>query len=213
MQIEKQKFRPNILHVVVAVALSATFIFLVLLQQEQDSQQHDRQALIEQRLQEPPLLIRDLLTDVEAVRYRRIKVRGTFEKNYGFLLNSAVGTGRAGYYVVSPLHISGTEIRVLVNRGWVPLGKDRGILPDIDVPTGEVELQGFVDIPNKRRTVLGPAKPTGESWPPLWPFLDLEKFTKSVPYPTQPFVVLEHEGSPHGYIRRWSFSISRREMP
>jgi surfeit locus 1 family protein len=212
MHTGKHQLRSKLLTIAVVLILSATFIFLVLQQKEQDAKQHDQQALIEQRLQAPPLLITDRVTDAEAVRYRRIKVRGTFENKFAFLLDSAVEIGQAGYYVITPLRIADTEIRILVNRGWIPLGEHRNILANVEAPASEIELMGIIDIPGKRRTVSGPAGPIGmgEPWPPLWPFLDIEKFAKSVPYTIQAFVVLEDAESPYGYLRRWSFSVRRQ---
>ena len=41
--------------------------------------------------------------------------------------------GVAGYHVVTALRIPGRRERVLVNRGWVPAGGDRRVLPDVEV--------------------------------------------------------------------------------
>lgn len=38
--------------------------------------------------------------------------------------------GRAGYHVIAPLRMEGSDAVVLVNRGWIELGSDRNVLPE-----------------------------------------------------------------------------------
>ena len=87
----------------------------------------------------------------------------------------------------SPLRLAGSEMRVLVNRGWVPAGADHRQVPLADIPVGPVESRGSPSFP---ATVSSPwpLKRTqpGEA---VWQNPDLDRFRRGVPYPLQPIIL------------------------
>jgi surfeit locus 1 family protein len=66
-------------------------------------------------------------------RFRRVEVYGEFVDRPQFLLDNMLHDGVAGYHVLTALRVPGRREHVLVNRGWVPAGGDRRVLPDVDV--------------------------------------------------------------------------------
>jgi surfeit locus 1 family protein len=100
--------------------------------------------------------------------------------------------------------LSGSELRVLVNRGWIAAGSSREILPRVDTPGEEVTVTGVVELPLKPRFTLEDEPIAGGAWPPVWNYLDYERFRRAVPYPVQPVVVLQDADNPFGYARQWS---------
>lgn len=85
--------------------------------------------------------------DVDAVAARlprRAHVRGFFENGHTVWLDNRALEGRAGFLVVTPLRVQGTDVRVLVNRGWAPRDPaDRTRLPAIGRPEGIIEIEGM----------------------------------------------------------------------
>jgi surfeit locus 1 family protein len=75
----------------------------------------------------------------EANRFGRVAVRGEYVDRPQFLLDNMLHDGQAGYHVVTALRIAGRREHLLVNRGWVPVGGDRHVLPDVAVG-GETRL-------------------------------------------------------------------------
>jgi surfeit locus 1 family protein len=139
--------------------------------------------------------------DGETLRYRRVILRGTFDASRQILLDNQLHEERAGYHVITPLQIAGSNMHVLVNRGWLPAPADHAIQPVAEVPAGEVELTGIAVLPPQRFFNLAPQPTSG--WAPVWQNLDLERFRQGAHYPLQPVVVQLAAESPHGYLRQW----------
>lgn len=160
------------------------------------------QAEFDRRQDEPPAPYELYHGPAEQLRFRRVTVRGTYEPQFQVLLDNRVEQGQVGYYVLTPLHIEGSESRVLVNRGWVALGSSREVLPRIAAPDAPVNVIGIATIPDAHGFHLGSARPPGSGWQPVWEYLDLAEYARSVPFRVQPVVVLLDPDSPAGGFRR-----------
>jgi surfeit locus 1 family protein len=79
------------------------------------------------------------------VRFRRIEIEGAYINEPQFLLDNMLHEGAAGYQVLTALRVPGVQQRVLVNRGWVPGGRDRAVLPDVAVAEGERTVSGRLE--------------------------------------------------------------------
>lgn len=160
--------------------------------------EYDRQAA------EPPLRLAPVLEPAERLQFRHVTVRGEYEPRYQILLDNRVHQGQAGYHVLTPLRIGDGSVRVLVNRGWVPLGADRRVLPRVATPAGPVEVSGVATVPHTRGFHLGAPVLPGNDWSELWQYLDLDEYARRVPFPLQPAVVLLDPESPAGgFTRQW----------
>ena len=80
----------------------------------------------------------------DAARFHRVEVEGEYSVEQQFLLDNMLHDGAAGYHVLTPLRMRGSERRVLVNRGWVPVG-DRQSLPDVGVDEGRRTISGRLE--------------------------------------------------------------------
>ena len=67
----------------------------------------------------------------DELRFRRLRVRGSYLPAHQFLLDNRIRDGVAGYEVLTPLALADDHRRLLVNRGWVPADPDRRVLPDV----------------------------------------------------------------------------------
>lgn len=198
------RFRASLVPTLATVLMLPALIGLGLWQLDRADQKLALQAEYDRRQSEPARTLRAVLEEPAALQYRPVQVRGHYEPAYQFLLDNRVHQGRAGYYVMTPLRIENGEVRVLVNRGWVAAGLDRRQLPKIETPEGEVLVQGVATVPHGKEFRLGPARPPGRDWQPLWQYLDLAEFARSVPFPVQPAVVLLNPDSrAGGFVRQW----------
>lgn len=158
---------------------------------------------IEKRKTQPPVELNKTVLDADSIRYSKVIVRGTYETEHEFLVDNSVNeSSNAGYTVVTPLRITGTQVRVLVNRGWKPLGVSRDVLPKIETPLEEVSISGMADLAKKPSFTLGEGKQITQEWPRLWAYLDIDRFSQAVTYPVQPFIILQDENGPFGFDNR-----------
>jgi len=159
------------------------------------------QAELDIRSSDAPVIMPTMPVDGEALRYRRVILRGTFDAPRQVLIDNRLYHEQAGYHVITPLRLEGSTMHVLVNRGWLPAAADHRVLPLAEVPVGIVELSGIVILPGQRFFNLEP-QPT-DGWAPVWQNLDLGRFRAALSYPLQPVVVQLDASAPGGYQREW----------
>jgi surfeit locus 1 family protein len=186
-------------------------IKLGLWQQHRAEVKRALQTQLDQRLQEAPVALPDNIVDLEAWRYRRVKAKGSYDARYQILLDNQVEQDLAGYHVMTPLQLENGE-RVLVNRGWVVAPADRASVPQIDTPTGVLDVEGTVWLPPEKYFALGSA-PEGEKWQTVWQNMDMKSYAASVPFAVQPFVIrLDAASGAGGFVRNWPKPAERIEV-
>lgn len=203
MQIYTYRFRPKLIPTLATLLLLPVLINLGLWQYRKADQKLALQAIYDSREKQPPLWIGAQPLDPEAVQFSRVNVRGRYDPAYQVLLDNQVYQGQAGYQVITPLQIEGSAMRILVYRGWVPVGADRRILPNIVTPPGMIEVSGYTHIPSKKYFELS-GEVTRDDWQKVWQNLDLQRYSKAVPFSIQPVAVqLDSTSSAGGYVRDW----------
>lgn len=174
----------------------------------------DLQRELELRTAEPAVDIPTaLLVDAPSLRYRKIAARGRYEPERQILIDNRMHQERAGYHVVTPLRLAGSDIRLLVNRGWIPAPADRRQVPQVDTPTGDVSVIGTAAIPATRFFVLGADGTEGNAaWRTVWQNLDIDRYGKAVDFPIQPIVLeLDADSGAGGFVREWRRPDERRQ--
>ncbi|MRV73124.1 SURF1 family protein [Duganella sp. FT92W] len=77
------------------------------------------------------------------VEFRRVRMTGEFVAAWPIYLDNRPYQGRAGFYLLMPFKIAGTDMHVLVARGWLPRNMaDRNQVPDYRTPSGTVTVEG-----------------------------------------------------------------------
>lgn len=194
------RFRPKLAPTLATLALLPLLVKLGLWQWHKGQEKLELQQRIERLAKAPPVSLGSHLLSGEGLRYRRVVAKGRFEPGYQVLLDNQVQGEQAGFHVLTPLRIEGSDVRVLVNRGWVPLGRSRDDLPAAVPPAGLVEVSG---------TLWAPARPkvgqthVGRGWHPLWENLDLAGYREQVPFPMQSFVIRLAPTAPGCYVCDW----------
>ncbi len=112
--------------------------------------------------------------------------------------------------MLTPLHLNGLNIAVLVNRGWVPQGEDRRKLPEITVTEAEISLRGIVNHFPRPGLVLAGAGIPSKNWPAIVQVVDIKVLEKLLSYALLDFQVELNQTDPYGYRREWQH---RQTMP
>ncbi len=153
-------FRFKLIPFVATVLVAALGIQLGNWQTRRAEQKIALQEKLAQGAQAAPLVLDGAPLAADAVAYRRVTARGTFVRNWPVYLDNRPYQGRAGFYLLMPFKISGSNMHVLVARGWLPRDpavRDR--LPAYATPDGEVTLQGVARLNAGHVMQLGSAPP------------------------------------------------------
>jgi len=110
--------------------------------------------------------------------FTRVRLEGRYDpERYLFVDNQTRG-GRVGYTIVS-IFESRDGRTYVVNRGWLPGGPDRSVLPDVVTPAGDVVVTGTVWKETGLTWRVG-----SDDWDGHWPariqYVDFEHLRTSV---------------------------------
>lgn len=119
------------------------------------------------------------------------------------LLDNRTYEGYAGYHVLTPLHLDESDKTVLVNRGWVPVGNSRAILPELPGTTGEVLVDATIKLPPEKLFRLGAMDEVNEGWPEVVQQIEMNELEERLGYPLEPLILLLDKDDEFGFIRDW----------
>ena len=114
------------------------------------AQKEALQASLDQKSQLAPLGNAELASfallnpsALAALSDRRVDISGQWQAPQTVYLDNRPMNGRPGFWVMTPLQLSGTDKVVLVQRGWIPRDfVDRSRLAPVETSAQEVRLQG-----------------------------------------------------------------------
>jgi surfeit locus 1 family protein len=195
------RFRPiPFVATVLLVALGVS------LGQWQDRRAAEKIAL-QQRLAaaaaEAPLTIGAALVPAGPLEYRHVRVSGQFVAGWPLYLNNRPQDGRAGFYVLMPLRIAGSDIHVLVARGWLPRTADAASVPPYPTPRGDVTVDGIVKTGIGHIMQLGTPEPVKPG--AIVQNIDPAAFAQASGLTVQPFFIEQSDPAPaaDGLVRHW----------
>ena len=108
------QFRPALIPSLVTLLLLPVFVGLGLWQLDRAEQKRALQAEYDARGRDGPIQIGARVQTAEELRFYRVIVKGRYDPDYQILLDNRVHQGRAGYHVITPLRIAGSDVRVIV---------------------------------------------------------------------------------------------------
>lgn len=199
------RFRVPLIATIAVIILVPAFITLGFWQLGRADQKRLLQAEYDWRMNDASVRIGAELQAAEELRFYKVTVQGYYEEGHQFLIDNRIHRGQAGYHVITPLRIGNSSTRILINRGWVPVGEDRQQLPDVSPPPGLQRASGIATVPADDAFMLAKPEPLTEEWQTVWQHLDMKRFAGAVTYPVQPVVILlAPESEAGGYTREWA---------
>jgi surfeit locus 1 family protein len=181
------------------IAFCALTVSLGLWQTRRASEKEALQARLERLGAERPLALPARLIAPDDYALRHVVARGVYADRFTILLDNRVHRGRAGFHVVSPLLITGGNVHVLVNRGWIAAGRTRAELPEAPTPAGEQTVEGLATVPTGRVYELAANTVEG----PVWQNLPLERYRAWSKLELQPIVIQQTNDAGDGLVREW----------
>ncbi|TCK17081.1 surfeit locus 1 family protein [Thiogranum longum] len=202
MRFGSLEFRPGLWPTLITLIMFGILVSLGFWQLDRAAQ---KRALLEEyraETNDAPLRLDPLRENYQGMGYRVVVASGHFDGARQLLLDNRTYNGRVGYQVLTPFVLDGTERRVLVNRGWVPLGNNRDALPDLPVPAGKQHIIARIKLPSDKIFMLADEEPR-KGWPWRVQAVQIELFEKELGYPLMPLILLLESDTGDGFVRDW----------
>lgn len=151
-----------------------------------------QQAKIQQPLNKSALLA---LKPQQQVRFLPVQFQSEIDNQHAILLDNKTHKGQAGYHVLLPLQVDDKTI-IFLNRGWLPLGKSREILPTIPSIIGEVTIEGSLDFAYRNPLISQAIESQKISWPLRMQQLDWELLSHLLGKNIIPMIITLKANSP-----------------
>lgn len=193
------EFRPRFWPTLATLFFFVLTLFLGNWQTHRAEYKRGLQARYDQGEAEQPIHLGGQLQDKESLLFHRVEASGEFDPAGQILIDNRVLNGVPGYHVLAPLHIVGTSMNVLVNRGWIAMGTDRKHLPLIPEVRGPVRIVGVAVDPVSRYFEFAGAEPQNG----VWQNLNFERYRGVYGKPLQPILVQQTSDTGDGLRREW----------
>ena len=117
-------------------------VFLGIWQLDRMEQKQQRLDSIAQKYTTAPMHPFDVAEQWQDVRDVPVQFRGELQATQLIFLDNQISNGTSGYDVLVPVITRGRP--VLVNLGWVAASASRAELPTVELPTGQVVIEGVI---------------------------------------------------------------------
>jgi len=203
MRIGAFEFRPGLWPTLAALILLPFLTGLGIWQLERASWKQELVDAHTARTRESAVALSAVLPVTTASEYRNVMVKGHYDLEHQLLLDNRLHRGHAGYQVLTPLQLEDGGATVLVNRGWVPTGTSRAVLPVVDGPAGTIHLAAQVKLPPEKIFRLGADEERHAGWPQVIQAIDVAALEARLGYALLPLVLLLDPDDAHGFVRDW----------
>lgn len=177
---------------VVAVGVAALFARLGVWQLHRLAERRAFNAQFEHRLAAPPAPLDSIPGDTALAKYRRVRVHGTLDYDHQFVITGRSRDGAPGVFLITPLRPDSGGRAVLVNRGWVYSPDASSVNAALWLEPERTTVEGFIE-PLPARTRGGSQSASNAR---AWRELDYARATAELPYPIEPYTIVELATSP-----------------
>jgi len=125
---------------------------------------------------------------LETMEYRAVSVTGEYDAGHQVALRNQAWHGELGYTLLTPFKIAGTDMSILINRGWVPAADST---PDGDQTypqPGVVTVTGIIRLSQTAPDFGRRSDPTPQAGQILsvWNLANVEAIAFQIPFPILP---------------------------
>jgi len=192
----------NFLWLVLTVLVFVGLVKLGFWQSDRALQKEQRLARIEMLNSQTPISLSQLISfdSNESINDYPVRINGTFNKDFVFLLDNQVNKRGLGYRVFQIVETD--KFAVLVNLGWVLGSINRQELPDVVALKGEHEFIGNIRL-IESGIMLMEQDFQNKKWPLRVQQIELDKFSTIIGRKLLPFVVYLDKNEIIGFEKSW----------
>jgi len=197
------KFRPSLSLTIALFVLALVFARMGYWQLQRKA---EKTELFDRFENAPAMSISDALE--AGHQFALVEGFGHFDTERHILVDNRMFNGRPGVYVLTPFTIEGGST-VLVNRGWLPLSRDRRSLPEVTTSNQLRTIRGRLNLLTTQGPRLGDADVlVTDRWPQLVTYLDPEPLSKAVGQDLPPWLVQLDADEVDGFEgRQWQAAV------
>lgn len=136
------------------------------------------------------------------LEYRRVRLKGTFVPGWTVYLDNRPYKTVAGFHVLMPMKIAGSDLHVLIARGWAKRDvAERTKLPQLPTPEGPIEIEGIARRSAGHVLQLGSAEPLRPG--AIVQNINIEELARTANLRMQPFIIEQTSDANDGLVRDW----------
>ncbi len=198
-----REFRPTLAGLLIAAAACVITVLLGNWQIRRAAEKRLVSAQHDAAMNQPALAMTAaaVATGIDPSGYlgRRIALKGAFDPGFTYFLDNRSRGGKPGYEVLTPIRLKGSDMNILVLRGWLPAGARRDAIPSVTTPDTEVEIEG-VTLHALSHALQPPGTlPAGR----VRQNLSIAEFARLSGRAMLPFVLEQHTDTADGLDRTW----------
>ncbi len=195
-------FQDRLIPLCATVLVVAIGILLGQWQMRRAAEKQMIEATLLARASNKPVWVGATLVDAKDMEYRHVQVWGEFDRDWPIYLDNRPYKGVAGFYVLMPLKIQGSDKHVLIARGWVQRDRyERTKLPFIPVPHGMVAIDGIAKRSLSRSLALGVAEKIRPH--AIMQNVDIAAVAQASKFEMQTILIEQKNELPDGLVRDW----------
>jgi surfeit locus 1 family protein len=144
--LKNYKFKFKLFPTLIFAITFCGFIVLGFWQIDRADQKNVLNSNYTDRQQEATIVLdkNNIMDEKSSLLWRKVEFEGSFLNKQNIILDNQIFNQIAGFNIITPFKIKGSNSIVLVNRGWHPNLKNREMLPVINEIKGERSLLGYI---------------------------------------------------------------------
>lgn len=194
------EFKPNLIPSLVVMLTFYGLVSLGCWQLERAEYKENLENKIAERIKLAPTDLDLIPHDPQQQQYLPVALNGTYDRSRHLLLDNRVFDRQVGYNVYTPLQL-GHERAILVDRGWLPLGKSRQVLPDIKTENRDYYLEGILLDPPTTNVLGTDIKENYNQWPAVVQSINLKEIEQQIGYKLEPKILVLFKHTQSGFQR------------
>jgi len=194
IHIKNYIFKASLIPSIITCALLYLMISLGNWQLERADYKANLQSIIESRQNIEPIPLDELSNKAEDDwLYHPASVSGEYDTEHQIYFDNQVHNMVAGYSVFTPLKLD-NDTGILINRGWLAIGKSRNELPDIKIEMQNlITISGLLSLPPSKGMVLSNSANGYMVWPAVLQYIDTFEIEKQLGYKLLPMVLIVND--------------------
>ncbi len=202
-RVQNYYFSAAILPIFTVLTLFLLLISLGIWQIQRGNEKKMTQVSLAQQQHAAPIDLNQISTFCIKPNYSPALATGHFDNRHNFLLDNKHYNHRIGYEVLTPFIFKNNTYPILVNRGWIPRGSNRQVLPFIKAINGNISIEGALVWPVKTFSFNSPSE---NKWPQRIQTIDPKFLSQQH---LQPFIFIVDKRQLYGFIPPWRASTLR----